>query len=91
MALGSTAVVNFVIIVLIGIVAGVVFNRATRSWLSRLGPSATSDVTSALVGTAGSFVGFHLGVILGIVPTPLMLYLSAVVGAIAVLWIWRGR
>jgi hypothetical protein len=91
MALGSTALVNFVVVVLIGIAAGVAFYRSTRTWLSRLGPTGKSDVTSALVGIAGSFVGFHLGVILGIMPTPPMLYLSAVVGAVAMLWLWRGR
>ena len=91
MAIGSTALVNFLVILLIGIVAGIVFYRSTRSWFARLGSSTSSDVTSALVGIAGSFIGFHLGVILGLLPTPLMLYLCAVVGALAVLWLWRGR
>jgi type III secretory pathway component EscV len=91
MAIGSTALVNFLVILLIGIAAGIVFHRFTRSWFSRLGSSTSSDVTSALVGIAGSFIGFHLGVILGLLPTPLMLYLCAIVGGLAVLWLWRGR
>jgi uncharacterized membrane protein YeaQ/YmgE (transglycosylase-associated protein family) len=91
MAIGSTALAHLVIVLIIGIAAGVGFNRYARSWLARLGTSTRSDVTSALVGTAGAFIGFHLGVVLGLLPSPLMLYLAAVVGAVVVLWLWRGR
>jgi hypothetical protein len=35
-------------------------------------------------------MGFHVGVILGLLPT-VMLYLAAVVGAGLTLWLWRGR
>ncbi len=91
MAIGSTALANLLIILVIGIVAGLAFNRYARSWLARLGSSTRSDITSALVGIAGAFIGFHLGVILGLLPSPLMLYLAAIVGAVAVLWFWRGR
>lgn len=91
MAIGSTALVNFLVILLIGIAVGIVFHRSTRSWFSRFGSSTSSDVTIALVGIAGSFIGFHLGVIVGLLPTPLMLYLCAIVGAFAILWLWRGR
>jgi uncharacterized membrane protein YeaQ/YmgE (transglycosylase-associated protein family) len=91
MAIGSTALAHFLIVLVIGIVTGLVFNRYARSWLARLGTTARSDVTSALVGIAGAFIGFHLGVILGLLPSPLMLYLAAIVGAVIVLWLWRGR
>jgi len=91
MAIGSTALANFLIVLIIGIVVGLAFNRYARSWLARLGTSTHSDITSALVGIAGAFIGFHLGVILGLLPSPLMFYLTAVVGAVVVLWLWRGR
>jgi uncharacterized membrane protein YeaQ/YmgE (transglycosylase-associated protein family) len=91
MAIGSTALAHFLIVLIIGIVVGLVFNRYARTWLSRLGNTTQSDITSALVGIAGAFIGFHLAVILGLLPTPLMLYLAAVVGAGIVLWLWRGR
>lgn len=91
MAIGSTALANLLIILLIGVVVGIVFNRYARSWLASLGTTTRSDITSALVGIAGSFIGFHIGVILGLLPSPLMLYVSAVVGAAVVLWFWRGR
>lgn len=91
MAIGSTALAHFLIVLIIGIVMGLFFNRYARTWLSRLGNTTHSDVTSALVGIAGAFIGFHLAVILGLLPTPLMLYLAAVIGAAIVLWLWRGR
>ncbi|MGB0083898.1 MAG: transglycosylase [Rhodomicrobiaceae bacterium] len=91
MAIVSTALANFLIILIIGIVVGLAFNRYAGSWLARLGTTTHSDVTSALIGIAGAFMGFHLGVILGLLPSPIMLYLSAVVGAAIVLWLWRGR
>jgi len=72
-------------------VAGLAFRRYASSWLIRLGLTTRSDITSALVGIAGAFIGFHLGVILGLLPSPLMLYLAAVAGAVVVLWLWRGR
>jgi hypothetical protein len=91
MAIGSVALVNFLVVLAIGIVVGLAFNRYARNWLARLGSTTRSDITSALVGIAGSFIGFHVGVILGLLPSPLMLYLAAVVGAALTLWLWRGR
>ena len=69
-----------------------VFGRFGQGWFARnvSGPSH-SNVTSALVGIAGAFIGFHIGVVLELVPLPLMQYLLAVVGALVVLWAWRGR
>jgi len=88
----TTALANVLIVVAIGIVAGLAFNRYGRSWWARnVGSGTRSDVTSALVGIAGSFIGFHLGVVLGLLPSPLMLYLAAAIGAVIVLWAWRGR
>jgi hypothetical protein len=93
MPIVTTAVQHFVVVVLIGTVVGLALNRYGRNWLRRQTSGATGmgDVTFALVGIAGSFIGFHLAVILGLLPTPLMLYLCAAVGAVATLWLWRGR
>jgi uncharacterized membrane protein YeaQ/YmgE (transglycosylase-associated protein family) len=87
----TTALTNFLIVLVIGIVAGLVFNRYGHSWLARQLTTKQSDLTSALVGIAGAFIGFHLAVIVGLLPTPLMLYLAAVASAMIVLWLWRGR
>jgi hypothetical protein len=91
MAIGSTASAHFLIVLAIGIVVGLMFNRYGRSWLARYGGTARTDLTSALVGIAGAFIGFHLAVIAGLLPTPLMLYVAAVFGSAIVLWVWRGR
>jgi hypothetical protein len=91
MAIGSTALAHFLIVLIIGIVVGLMFTRFGRSWLARFSATTHSDLTSALVGIAGAFIGFHLGVILGLLPTPLTLYVAAVFGAAVVLWTWRGR
>ena len=57
-------------------------------WLSRqiAGPNRLL-VTSALVGIAGSFVGYHLALLIGILGYAALLV--AVIGALAVLWGWR--
>jgi hypothetical protein len=52
MAIGSTALVNLFIILIIGPVAGLAFNCYARSWLARLGSTTRSDITAALVGIA---------------------------------------
>jgi|SRR6185312_3517217 len=92
MPIVTTAILTFIILVVIGIIIGLFFNRRGRSWLGRQVADVTGagDVTSSLVGIAGSFMGFHVGVILGLLPT-VMLYLAAVVGAGLTLWLWRGR
>ena len=92
MPLITTAIMTFIILVLIGILVGVVFNRRGRNWLGRQVAETTGagDVTSALVGIAGSFMGYHIGVILELLPTYLW-YVTALVGAILTLWLWRGR
>jgi uncharacterized membrane protein YeaQ/YmgE (transglycosylase-associated protein family) len=89
----TTGLANFLIILAIGIVVGLVFNRYGRGWLGRqvVNSSGVGDVTYALVGIAGSFIGFHLGVIFGLLPSPLMLFLAAIVGAAITIWLWRGR
>jgi hypothetical protein len=91
MAIVSSALLNFLIILLIGIVLGLAFNRYGRGWLARLANTRRSNLTAALVGIAGSFIGFHISVILGLLPSPLMHYIVAAVGSLAILWLWRGR
>ncbi len=93
MAIVTTGLVNLIVIVAIGIIVGLVFNRYGRGWLGRRVADATGvgDVTYSLVGIAGSFIGFHLAVLFGLLPTPLMPYLAAVIGAGVTLWLWRGR
>ncbi len=51
-----------------------------------VGPSVTASAVAAADPRRSS--GFRRSFNL---PTPLMLYLCAIVGALAVLWLWRGR
>ena len=61
--------VVFLLLLIIGIAAGLLFDRvAGPGWLSRqfAGPNRML-ATSGLVGIAGSFVGYHLALLIGIV------------------------
>jgi len=88
----ESALSTFIILVVIGIVVGLIFNRYGRGWLGRQVADATGvgDITYSLIGIAGSFMGYHVGIILGLLPSTL-LYLIAIIGAALTLWLWRGR
>jgi uncharacterized membrane protein YeaQ/YmgE (transglycosylase-associated protein family) len=88
----SDPIVSFVIIVLIGIVAGLLSQRIWRtSWISeQITGRHRGTVTSALVGIAGSFIGFHLGVLLNLSSSgSVALFIAAAIGAALVLWGWK--
>jgi len=84
-------VVTFFINVVIGIVAGIIFDRvAGPSWLTRqFAGSARGIVTSSLIGIAGAFIGFHLAELFGLSRGLLALVIAAGLGAAVVLWLWR--
>jgi hypothetical protein len=79
----------FVILLIIGIAAGLAFDRfAGPGWLSRqVAGNNRLMATSALVGIAGSFIGYYIFILVGIVGTVALI--GAVLGAAAVLWGWR--
>ncbi len=82
----------FFLILAIGIVAGLIFDRiAGPGWLTRqIAGSTRGVVTSSLVGIAGSFIGFNVAVLLAIAPATGWLALAfAAAGAAIVLWLWR--
>ena len=68
----TTGIVNLIVILAIGLIVGLVFNRYGRSWPGRRVADVTGvgDVTYSLVGIAGSFIAFHIAVILRLLPTP---------------------
>jgi hypothetical protein len=88
----TTAIATFLILIIIGVVVGLFFNRGGRGWIGRqiVETTGAGDVTYALVGIAGSFIGYHVGVILELLPS-LLLYLMAVAGAALTIFLWRGR
>jgi uncharacterized membrane protein YeaQ/YmgE (transglycosylase-associated protein family) len=79
----------FLILLVIGVAAGLLFDRfAGPGWLSRQIAGANRTlVTSALVGIAGTFVGYHLAVLIGIFELGALIV--AVIGAVGALWAWR--
>lgn len=84
--------VTFVLLLAIGIIAGIIFDRvAGPGWLTRqIAGSRRGLMTSSLIGIAGSFIGFHLATLLalstvgGFVP-----FIVAAIGAVLILWLWR--
>ncbi len=83
---------NFLVLIIIGAGIGFAMNRYGRSWLGRQVADTTGlgDITYALVGIAGSFMGYHIGVIVGLL-NEFVLYLVAAAGAALTVWLWRGR
>ena len=83
-------VVLFVLVLAVGIVAGILFDRLVGpSWLARQFSGSTRGIiTSALVGVAGAFVGYHIALLAlgGGLMTSLI---AAAAGAAVVLFIWR--
>ena len=83
--------VTFLLVLVIGIVAGFLFDRlAGPSWLARQFSGSTRGiVTSALVGIAGAFVGYHIAMLLALGGGLVTSVTAAAVGAAAVLFAWR--
>ena len=81
--------VNFLLVLAIGVVGGLVLDRlAGPGWFKRqIAGAMPSMVTSSLVGVAGAFVGFHLALALKL---PAVAALAgAAAGTAAVLLGWR--
>ncbi len=83
--------VTFIVILIIGIAAGLLFDRlAGPSWLARqFSGSNRGIITSALVGIAGALMGYHIAVLLALGSGLAMAVIAAALGAAAVLFAWR--
>lgn len=83
--------ITFLFILVIGIAAGLLFDRlAGPSWLARqFSGSSRGIITSALVGIAGAFIGFHIAVLLALGSGLAMTVIGSALGAAAVLFGWR--
>ena len=84
-------VLVFILVLVIGIAAGIIAQRLARpSWLTRqIAGGRRADLTSALVGIAGAFIGFHLAALLFLAAGIGVILVAAAVGAALVLWGWR--
>jgi len=80
----------FLLVLVIGIVVGLLLQHMTgRGWLTRqIAGGRRADVTAALVGIAGAFIGFHIMALAGLI-SPGFVLIGALVGAIIVVWAWR--
>ena len=80
----------FFLVLVIGAVIGVAFDRfGGRGWFARqVTGGRNALVTGALVGIAGSFIGYHLAIMLGL-DTGVTQLIAAAVGALVVLFLWR--
>ena len=74
------------LVLVIGIVVGVGALRVNRpSWLTRqIAGGRRAELTSALVGIAGAFIGFHLGALF--IVSTIVLLIAAIIGAVVVVW-----
>lgn len=88
----SDPAITFLLVLLIGIVAGVLFDRmAGPSWLARqFAGSRRGLITSALVGIAGAFVGFHIALLPAVGGGLVTSVIAAALGAAIVLFAWRA-
>jgi len=87
----TDAVINFLVVLAIGVAAGFLFDRlAGPSWLVRQFSGSTRGlVTSALVGAAGAVIGYQIaerekhggGIVTSVI--------AAALGAAVVLFAWR--
>ena len=84
-------VVTFLLVLVIGIVAGFLFDRiAGPSWLARqFTGSNRGIITSALVGTAGAFVCYHATLLYAFNGGLVTSVIAAALGAAVALFGWR--
>jgi uncharacterized membrane protein YeaQ/YmgE (transglycosylase-associated protein family) len=84
-------VVTFLLVLAIGVIAGLLFDRlAGPSWLARQFSGSTRGIiTSALIGVAGAFIGYHVAMLLALGSGIVTSVIAAVIGAAVVLFGWR--
>jgi uncharacterized membrane protein YeaQ/YmgE (transglycosylase-associated protein family) len=84
-------VLVFILVLVIGIVVGLFAQRIfARSWLTRqIAGGRRAELTAALVGIAGAFIGFHIVALVSIAAGTLVLLIGAIIGALLVVWGWR--
>jgi hypothetical protein len=84
-----SAFATFLVLIVIGAGMGFALTRYHGS-VRVTGTMGSGDVTSALVGIAGSFMGYHIGLLLGLYNDFVLLVVAAGIAAVTVL-AWRGR
>jgi uncharacterized membrane protein YeaQ/YmgE (transglycosylase-associated protein family) len=77
-------------VLLTGIVVGLGAVRiGPPSWLShKLAGGPRVELTSALVGIAGAFIGFHIAALFEL--STILLLVAGLIGAVLIVSAWRG-
>ena len=79
----ANPVVVLILIILIGAIIGWLYEKQTHS--------PHGYITSALVGVAGSYTGYHLAELVTLPSyTATLRLVAAAVGTLIVLWAWRN-
>ena len=87
---GNEPALVFLIVLVIGIVVGLLYDRFLGpSWLVRQFAGTRAMVTSALVVSPERSSGFILGPCSELGGGVIVLYVAAVIGAAVVLYLWR--
>jgi uncharacterized membrane protein YeaQ/YmgE (transglycosylase-associated protein family) len=74
--------VSLILIILIGAAIGWLYEKQTHS--------PHGYITSALVGVAGAYTGYHLAALVALPSyVEIILLIAAAVGALVVIWAWR--
>lgn len=82
-------VLTLLLILVIGIAVGLLMYRyAGTSWITQLTGTRRGHLTSALIGIAGSFTGYHIATIAGARGAGVALIVAAL-GAALIVWGWR--
>ncbi|MEO7220991.1 MAG: transglycosylase [Devosia sp.] len=84
-------ILTLLVILLIGIIVGIASLRLAKpGWLSqKIAGGRRAEVTSALVGIAGAFTGFHIAALIGLGGGEIVLLVGAALGAALLVWVWR--
>ena len=87
----SDPAATFLLILVVGAAAGLLFDRlAGPSWLARQFSGSTRGIiTSALVGIAGAVIGYQIAMLLALGGGLVTSAIAAAVGAAVVLFAWR--
>jgi len=77
------------VVLVLGIAVGLGALRLNRpSWLTQtIARGRRAELTSALVGVAGAFIGFHIAALFEL--GTILLLIGALIGAVLVVWGWR--
>ncbi|HWK86473.1 MAG TPA: transglycosylase [Xanthobacteraceae bacterium] len=89
--IGTDPATAFILVIVIGVAAGMVFDRFHGpSWLARQFGAQRSSATTSLVGVAGAFIGYHLGLMGQMIGLGAYIgFTGAALGAAIILWLWR--